>query len=1084
MAINDTDKLLVNDGSKTETITFAQFKDKAVLNDTDKFLINDGTKTETITWAEIEDSLGPNGVVNTPTVLKPKDGAGSGDLTYLITDPITNIEGGGTHDCATKAISNVDAASEAPNVVLSFPDAKDFGCFADGDVVQLALPPNITVDSSLGTIPANGAYGEWANVFNGVIGTTGANENLISPIRGGESCVIEFNPPIPAFYSIKIYGLIEYDGAITINDGFQVKQTGGYGEQAEPISPGDIAIGNQLSKISVNRSSTGGFLAGVKVDDKLLFDPSVSIISPTEVKITDIKPDTTPPTITVDGGNWLGSDGSGEADGDTELTKSASYDIKLTVSGDKDLEKMTGAVFMSDGTPTGGEYSQTSYKLVTTDIESVDVITVTTYKSSTYNQNPEMSVTNAKALNDVNFDSDADTVTNASVTVGQAPPVTSTWAYFQRIEFAASARLEFGLTTGAVVNISYFKSDNPNGPWTFDHSYLTGTNGQQVTSTSSSKYWVVVNGSGEIYNDPTVVPDDINTSLNNAEFIVESVPSDTVLTFPGDVSQNPDLQYFRQNDLVQGTVPELVVTTNNPAGFRPDRPQANILDGDKTTRCDLATGNAGDYQYGIFVDIEALLGPDYMGQLTVYTNYNTSSDDGNRYKFYAVYTDDTESSKVNFNTGGGWKTVVSAGSKAIKYLVATAIDGRTPGLWTAIGTGSSDSKIITGDPDIHVVSTGYPTSNTMIVDGGDWKGIDGSTSGNAAAGWNQDETWSTGLVSSTGAWYSGRGPEAAFDGDTENWANPSTGNGSSLTWTPPSTLTYSAIVQIYTKGSGTHRFNGGTATAHEANEWVTIATGSGTITSIVVTGDNYPAWSATRIDGQLLVDDGVPGAPTPSGDTHVEYQTNGGTGTIVSVNTAEKTLLVANAAGATGDNRWIKGATDVAGNAGNSGETGNAANAEDFYVAGPNEVDSPLLTTNVWLESSAFSTTPETNPDTGGPLDALEKITWSITPDGGAEMIQEAGPSGTSNPYQPTGLQLGTWHTIKVKHEGLLLGESIGPWSTSTRFQTGASRSLKEHYVRQITALEQQLAAAQGTKTRSADTDEPPAKAKGKKKKS
>ena len=42
MPTNNNDRLLVNDGSKTETITFAQFKDGTVLNDSDKFLINDG----------------------------------------------------------------------------------------------------------------------------------------------------------------------------------------------------------------------------------------------------------------------------------------------------------------------------------------------------------------------------------------------------------------------------------------------------------------------------------------------------------------------------------------------------------------------------------------------------------------------------------------------------------------------------------------------------------------------------------------------------------------------------------------------------------------------------------------------------------------------------------------------------------------------------------------------------------------------------------------------------------------------------------------------------------------------------------
>ena len=83
MTLSDSDRLLVNDGSETNTITFAQFKDGSVLNPTDLFLVNDGTKTETISWEQIEDELGPKGVVNTPTVLKPKDGAGSGDERFF-----------------------------------------------------------------------------------------------------------------------------------------------------------------------------------------------------------------------------------------------------------------------------------------------------------------------------------------------------------------------------------------------------------------------------------------------------------------------------------------------------------------------------------------------------------------------------------------------------------------------------------------------------------------------------------------------------------------------------------------------------------------------------------------------------------------------------------------------------------------------------------------------------------------------------------------------------------------------------------------------------------------------------------------
>ena len=58
-----------------------------------------------------------------------------------------------------------------------------------------------------------------------------------------------------------------------------------------------------------------------------------------------------------------------------------------------------------------------------------------------------------------------------------------------------------------------------------------------------------------------------------------------------------------------------------------------------------------------------------------------------------------------------------------------------------------------------------------------------------------------------------------------------------------------------------------------------------------------------------------------------------------------------------------------------------------------------------------------------------------------------------------------------MKHVANSIGES--EWSASTKFFTGASRTLKDHYVKQIRELEKQLAAAQGTKTRSVETDEP-----------
>ena len=84
-------------------------------------------------------------------------------------------------------------------------------------------------------------------------------------------------------------------------------------------------------------------------------------------------------------------------------------------------------------------------------------------------------------------------------------------------------------------------------------------------------------------------------------------------------------------------------------------------------------------------------------------------------------------------------------------------------------------------------------------------------------------------------------------------------------------------------------------------------------------------------------------------------------------------------------------------------------------------------------------------------MDGLKEIIWNIN---GVDQS-----AGTNNPYRPTGLPLNSEVTIKVKHVANSIGES--EWSASTKFTTGASRTLKDHYVKQIRELEQQLSAAE-----------------------
>ena len=67
----------------------------------------DGTnpETRTATYNKVIEELG---VINTPSVLGPQDGAGSGDARYLLSDTIIDVEGGGISTCETELISNVN----------------------------------------------------------------------------------------------------------------------------------------------------------------------------------------------------------------------------------------------------------------------------------------------------------------------------------------------------------------------------------------------------------------------------------------------------------------------------------------------------------------------------------------------------------------------------------------------------------------------------------------------------------------------------------------------------------------------------------------------------------------------------------------------------------------------------------------------------------------------------------------------------------------------------------------------------------------------------------------------------------------
>ena len=183
----------------------------------------------------------------------------------------------------------------------------------------------------------------------------------------------------------------------------------------------------------------------------------------------------------------------------------------------------------------------------------------------------------------------------------------------------------------------------------------------------------------------------------------------------------------------------------------------------------------------------------------------------------------------------------------------------------------------------------------MVVDGGSWGGA------------NQDEVWSDSSEITdayklfdgdltTRVTLNGNDPQVLTEGDVYIKSSFEVYGNTGTNKRFEATLTIDGIdYPVSTPDSPT-----------DSNQWIAFDLSSlplpATVTNFVI---NYlPSGSVNvygfRCDGIIMVDAGVSGY---FGDDHVEYQTNGGEGNIISVNTDDNTLLISN----TGDrdNRWI-----------------------------------------------------------------------------------------------------------------------------------------------------------------------------------
>ena len=890
----------------------------------------DGSRSETRT-ATYSKIIEVAGTINTPSVLAPQDGAGSGNSRYLKSDTIIEVEDGGT---------------------IPDPELNSGETWSDVDVTLVTQEPN-----------AGGYVYDWSNVFNGNNDTENYYNNfwLAAATTSDQICDISnlFTTTLLSGVTVNNLkfamdvstGKIEF----TINGTEHEFSKVGFDKfQVFEITNIDAPITSCTMVFTDSVANWG--MQYIKVNDQFLTDPGKG------------------PTVP--------------------------YDATLTVDGSTDLADMSGSVFATDGAGSPGPYTQTPYKLETTEVESATQVDTSSYEYKAHQQNVTLS----------SLTWDSAELGPEIITTGDQPTTGWSASYWAFIKFNGPAQINWGPPASASAKtVSYFYSSDGIA-WTFDSSYNQDSNtpnGPFVNSVNAAVYWAMGYKTGT--NNPIGL-DDLTDTYNPDNWYQYTQPQAATLIFPGAVSTNPDLQYFLPGDVIytdpdDGSEVKVVSidlsantmtvdggewdTTNHEEVWSNyfNGPAATI--GFKGSAFDGSTSARWGYQQGH----EGVPG---IPVSTIIWEYPTG----------IPYNDKVE--------------IFIAANQRVRINDGTYIE--SAGLWETMTTGTGSLTRI----EVDYASSANPNGDlygliALRVDGTDI--VDRT---------DKSEIWSEyGSGQQFDPAYTW---ENVFAGTTaNNGAFPAT--NSTISWVPTGGLPFSQSFSIVTAPGATNtppfsatfqnagvvtftpRFVDGVSYDTERKEYVFVE-GSDVLIRLDVSsggsaskGNNL---NAILVDGVLLQDSDQ----NFRGLDKAEYQTNGGQGDIVSVNTNDNTLLISN----TGDrdNRWI--AENKVGT--------------NFAVAGPQFVDDPLLTADVELESSLFSTTPDD-------ADTLKNIVWELN---GA--TQDA---GLSNPYKPTGLALNTEYTVRVKHQGNSLPDSA--WSSSTTFTTGATRNLYTYYQDRIAGL-------------------------------
>ena len=423
---------------------------------------------------------------------------------------------------------NLPALAAGSLTTLTFPSSQGFDCFEPGDVVQ---DPDVKViskdDSDPFTITVDG--GDWKP------GGTGPNfSSQLKITRGsffggtpeawfcfdGDETTVSYGDGVPGEAIWTPVGGYPVTSNIEIrsgsaNDYAAVDMGSGYGSDVATPNGAwtEIFAGSgTLKALKISDPAAAIGFAAIRIDGNILTDGPI---------------------------------------GEDKLVKETPYDTKLTVDGSTDLADMTGAVLMTDGNPAGGPYTQTPYKLTTTDIESV--VEQTTYNLLDTTGIAEFAQGNSYTGNISSIQSlDAtsltilETVDFGSIPAGGNKLQPLLWDL-------GSARTNVSIVRSGTLSNEDFKlwGSNDGTNWTF----ITEVNPLDSVGINSG------NTPYRMLAMYQVTGGNFTGGMGDHLHIISTeTAGSTTLTFPGDVSTNPDLQYFKAGD----TVGE---DTSNPGSY-------------------------------------------------------------------------------------------------------------------------------------------------------------------------------------------------------------------------------------------------------------------------------------------------------------------------------------------------------------------------------------------------------------------------------------------------------------------------------------------------------------------------------------